>query len=135
MLNAQFFANVQRVLKVGGTVTVLTDNEWYGHLLATQLNNFVDAPQSLLESVDLRCSAGDDSTSGDGVVGGVIGGGLDGARSRKVCTIAVCLCVHVCEGFVRSQPRPSCWTCTHTHIPVGCRYSWEGGAVRGRAWA
>ena len=59
MLKPQFFEEIQRVLKVGGTVTVLTDNEWYGNFLASTLDGFAESGKCLLESVDLECTSTD----------------------------------------------------------------------------
>jgi len=61
MLNTSFFVEIQRILSVGGTVTVLTDNEWYGSFLANQLDGFLDSDHCLLESVELECGAGDET--------------------------------------------------------------------------
>ena len=57
----------------------------YGTFLATQLNGYItESPHCLLESVGLACTRDGDSTSSDGVVGGVVGSGPGGARSRQV---------------------------------------------------
>lgn len=59
MLKPQFFEEIQRILKIGGTVTVLTDNEWYGNFLASTLDGFAESGKCLLESVDLECTSTD----------------------------------------------------------------------------
>eukprot|EP00750_Incisomonas_marina_P009732 INCI16100.1.p1 GENE.INCI16100.1~~INCI16100.1.p1 ORF type:complete len:1584 (+),score=395.51 INCI16100.1:138-4889(+) len=100
MLKPQFFEEIQRVLKVGGTVTVLTDNEWYGNFLASTLDGFAESGKCLLESVDLECTSTDAASANTSSVDYI--DSATSARSRQVADKVGSITLY--EG----EPGPDC---------------------------
>jgi hypothetical protein len=90
LLTPQFFGMIHRVLQPDGTVTVVTDNQWYARLLLRSLsliahgdNEHGESDGSVLfESVSLTTAEG--GGGGGGGAGGGAGDAVEAAQ-RSVC--------------------------------------------------